>query len=163
MKRGYKTNARAGSLCELKPTSAAGTFQSSCGPFGINVRPVGNHVLTECEYEHTVCMKPISGAPHLASTRRHIARRRLVLLNSLLASLAVIPVTYSTWRHRSGAGWCSVASSLPSSSELVHEECMVGATPHPLQNRRRRRQGPNLQSGGDSEAVTSATSIWVAL
>jgi hypothetical protein len=45
-------------LGELKPTSAAGTSQSICGPFGINVRSVGNDVLMECEYEHTASDQP---------------------------------------------------------------------------------------------------------
>jgi hypothetical protein len=62
VKRGYKPNAKAGSLCELKPTPATGTFQGICGAFGINVRSVGNDVLMECEYAHTAGMKPTS--PH---------------------------------------------------------------------------------------------------
>ena len=36
-KRGSKTSPEAGSLSELKPTSAAGTFQSDCGPFGVDI------------------------------------------------------------------------------------------------------------------------------
>jgi hypothetical protein len=62
-KIGYKTRKRAGSLCELKPTEAARTFQCDGGPTGVNVPSVGNVGLMEYEYEHTVCMKPIGGPP----------------------------------------------------------------------------------------------------
>src|SRR6266851_5421288 len=123
-KMGYKTSKRAGSLCELKPTSATRTFQSDCGPTGVNVVSVGYVVPMEYEYEHTVCMKPIGG-PHWH--RQDVTLLGLVLLASLLASPAkvipVVPLAYSTWRHELGAarGWCSVTSSSPSSSELVHE------------------------------------------
>ena len=95
-KMGYRTSKRAGSLCELKPTSATRTFQSDCGPTGVNVVSVGKVVLMEYEYEHTVCMKPIGGPPHWH--RQDVTLLGLVLLASLLASLAkVIPeVPYST-------------------------------------------------------------------
>jgi hypothetical protein len=60
----YKTSKGTGSLCELKPTSAKRTFQSACGPLGINVVSAGNDVLIEYEYQYPVCKKPISGPPH---------------------------------------------------------------------------------------------------
>ena len=63
-KMGYKTSKRAGSLCELKPTSATRTFQCDGGPTGVNVLSVDNIDPMKYEYEHTVRIKPIGGPPH---------------------------------------------------------------------------------------------------
>ncbi len=86
-KTGYKMSARAGSSCKLKPTSASETFQSDCGPFGVNLRTAGNHIFMECKYEYMVCMKPprICG-PALAHWHQQCdTLLGLVLSTSLLA------------------------------------------------------------------------------